>query len=281
MFPGSSSNLPSPVTNSIYQADLDDKASLVQAVTGAHTVFAVTNYWENVNEGSKNREIQQGRNIVDAVKDAGVQHFIFSSLLDINELTNGALLNVYHFDSKAAVEQYARSLNIPSTFFLPGMYASNFTAGSFAIRHDEKSNTWTLALPCTEETPYPLFDTVDTGKYIKAIVLNREKLLGKRVPAATEYVTGREILDTFKKAFPEAGKSATYYQIPHEVFLSTMKGYGLPDFMATELLENMILCEKYGYYGGASLDETHALVEDHLTTWEEHLKAASAFKDLK
>jgi hypothetical protein len=173
---------------------------------------------------------------------------------------------VHHFDSKAAVEQYARSLNIPSTFFLPGMYASNFTAGSFAIRHNEKSNTWTLALPCTEEASYPLFDTVDTGKYIKAIVLNREKLLGKRLLAATEYINGREMLDTFKKVFPEAGKTATYYQIPHEVFLATMKGYGLPDFMATELLENMILCEKYGYYGGAGLDETHALVEDRLTT---------------
>jgi uncharacterized protein YbjT (DUF2867 family) len=258
---------------------MNDKASLIRAVTGAHTVFAVTNYWEHVDEGSKARETQQGKNIVDAAQEAGVQHFIFSSLLDATKLSNGALPHIYHFDSKAAVEEYARSLNIPSTFFLPGMYASNFTAGSFAIRQDEKSNAWILALPCSEEASYPLFDTVDTGKYIKAIVLNREKFLGKRLLAATDYVTGRELLDTFKKAFPEAGKTATYYQIPHEVFLATMKGHGFPDFLATEVLENMILCEKYGYFGGAALDEAHALVEDPLTTWEEHLK--SAFKELK
>lgn len=44
---------------------MDDKSSLVKALAGSDTVFAVTNYWET---GSKEREVQQGKNIVDGAK---------------------------------------------------------------------------------------------------------------------------------------------------------------------------------------------------------------------
>lgn len=47
------------------QADLDDKSSLVKAFSGAVVVFAVTNFWEKM---SKDLEVQQGKNIVDAAE---------------------------------------------------------------------------------------------------------------------------------------------------------------------------------------------------------------------
>lgn len=46
-------------------ADLNDKASLVKAMTGAYAVFAVTNYWETLDD---KLEIQQGKNLADAAK---------------------------------------------------------------------------------------------------------------------------------------------------------------------------------------------------------------------
>jgi uncharacterized protein YbjT (DUF2867 family) len=48
-----------------WKADLNDKASLVKAFTGATAAFGVTNYWETM---SIDAEIQQGRNLVDAAK---------------------------------------------------------------------------------------------------------------------------------------------------------------------------------------------------------------------
>lgn len=261
------------------KADLNDKASLIKALTGVHTAYAVTNYWEKMDP---KLEVQQGKNVVDAAQEANIQHLIWSSALDVNTLSHGVLANVYHFDSKAEVEEYARSLGVPSTFFLAGWYMSNITAGPFTIRQDERNdNAWTLALPASEDAVYPLFEVNDTGRYVKAAVLHREKLLGKRVLGATKYLTGREVLDIFKKVFPEAGKTATYVNIPHEAYLGLLKGKGFPEYVAVELLENMRLCEEFGYYGGQSLDETHALVEDHLTTWEEHLRSAPAFMELK
>lgn len=59
---------------------MDDKDELIDAMTGTTAVYCVTNYWEKLN---MQLEIKQGKNLVDAAKKAGVQHFIFSSLLNI------------------------------------------------------------------------------------------------------------------------------------------------------------------------------------------------------
>lgn len=70
------------MTNLYVQADLNDKASLVKAMTGAAAAFTVTNYWEKMD---MDLEIQQGKNLADAAKEAGVNHYIWSSLLNINK----------------------------------------------------------------------------------------------------------------------------------------------------------------------------------------------------
>lgn len=49
---------------------------------GASAVFAVTNYWEKMD---MKLEIQQGKNLADAAKEAGVKHFVWSSLLNVNK----------------------------------------------------------------------------------------------------------------------------------------------------------------------------------------------------
>ncbi|KAK3376519.1 NmrA-like family-domain-containing protein [Lasiosphaeria ovina] len=260
----------------VVAADLNDKASVAKVLAGSYAVFAVTNYWEKLD---RDLEVKQGKDIVDAAKETGVQHFIWSSLLNINKLSNGKFANVYHFDSKADVEEYAREVGIPSTFFLPGFYLSNVPD---SFRPSPPNNAWTLSFPVTINATIPIFDTADTGKYVKAIVLNRDKLLGKRIYGATEYTSPAQLIEDFKKLFPEAGKTATYYQLPAETFKNYLKSVGMPDFAALELYENFQLFDEFGYYGGASLDETHALVEDKLTTWTDFIKKSTKFPaDLK
>ncbi|KAK9235090.1 NmrA-domain-containing protein [Lipomyces kononenkoae] len=259
----------------VISANLNDKSSLVKAMTGATAVYGVTNYWDTMD---KQGEFQQGKNLVDAAKEAGIDHLIWSSLLNVTKLSNGKLPNVYHFDSKAEVEEYARENSIPATFFLAGFYMSNIPGGIF--RPSPSNNAWTFGLPVPETAPLPLFDTADTGKFVKAIVLRRDELLGKRVLGATAYLTGKEVVEAFKNTFPEAGKTASYFNMPQDMYLAILKKAGLPDFAATELLENMLLLDQFGYYGGAKLDESHAILEDKLTTWDEYIKKADAFKGL-
>lgn len=51
-------------------------------MTGAAAVFTMTNYWEKMD---MELEIQQGKNLADAAKEAGVNHYIWSSLLNITK----------------------------------------------------------------------------------------------------------------------------------------------------------------------------------------------------
>ncbi|KAK0109493.1 hypothetical protein ONS95_002183 [Cadophora gregata] len=262
----------------VVTADLNSKESLLAAFKDAYAVFAVTNYWETLDH---NLEIQQGKNLADAALESGVQHYIWSSLLNVNELTHGKLPHVHHFDSKAHIESYIRTTPLPTTFLLPGFYMSNLPGQSLRPS-PYPPNPYTLSMPVPSSTPVPLLAPLsDTGKFLKGILLNRFTTLGKRVLAATKYYTFDELLEGFKNVFPEAGKDAGYYEVDRETYLGWMKGAGLPDFAGVELWENMRLLAEGGYYGGEGLEWSLSLVDEPLTTWEEYIKSSEAFKDLK
>ncbi|TPX15520.1 uncharacterized protein E0L32_004500 [Thyridium curvatum] len=277
----------------VVTGDSNDKASLEKAMSGATAVFAVTNYWEKM-DGEL--ETQQGKNMADAAKTttnrcmhhttkaAGVKHFIWSSLINVTKASKGRLTKVQHFDSKARVEEYIREIGLPATFFMPGIFMSGIAGGTLR-RPSSPGAPWTLALPTTDAVRLPVFTPADAGKWVKAIVLAgvRELGAGRQVYAATGYMSPQDLLAGFARAFPEAGRDAVFATVPDGVFVEGLVrgGAGLPAFAAEDLLQNMQLMESPGYYAGASLDESHALLQDELTTWEEFAKSAPAFKGLK
>lgn len=125
------------------------------------------------------------------------------------------------------------------------------------LRQQPPNNTWTLGLPVSINAPIPLLDTIDdTGKFVKGILLNREKLLGKRVYGATDYYSSERLIKEFAEVFPEAGKDAKAVEIPAEVFKGILTKAGRP---ADELLQNFQMLDDCGYYGGDSLAESHSV----------------------
>lgn len=154
---------------------MSSKSSLTDVIRGAHSVFLVTNYWESANYDA---EVSQGKNAIDVAKQEGVQHLIISTLLNVTKVTNGTLMKTYtshnpvlillgrlshvpHFDSKAEIEEYARQSGIPSTFYLPGYFMSNYTQ----MVQKGEDGSLTLALPVGKGTKFPLIDIAeDTGE---------------------------------------------------------------------------------------------------------------------
>lgn len=158
---------------------------------------------------------------------------------------------------------------------------------------------WALGLPTPANAPIPLFDAEqDTGKFVKAMFLQHEKVLGKRIYGATAYYTPTEIVDQFKELFPNTGKKATFSRLPNDVFKSIMGSMGMPEPIQEEMLQNMRLLSEYGYYGGDKLDSSlavglfvSALIDSPLTiapkilsekptTWKEYAKRQPAFAGL-
>ena len=167
-------------------------------------------------------------------------------------VSNGVLPGVYHFDGKARVEEYIRNLGIPAAFFYAGFYMSNLPGQSL---RDMGDGNWALAMPNPADAPIPFFDAeADTGKFVKAMFLNHEKVQGKRIYGATAYYTPAQIVDQFKEVFPNTGKKTSFAQLPGDVFKSIMAGTGAPEPIQEALLQNFRLLSEFGYYGGDKLD---------------------------
>ncbi len=83
------------LADEVVLADLNRPETLKAAFAGAHGVFLVTNAWE---PGTDERK--QALAAVHAAKDAGVQHFIWSTLPNVETISRGKI-DVPHFTDKA------------------------------------------------------------------------------------------------------------------------------------------------------------------------------------
>jgi len=122
-------------------ADLNQPATLEAAFAGAHGVFAVSNFWE---PGSD--EIAQGRHAVDAAAKAGVRHYVWSTLPNV-EAISGGRYEVAHFTSKAKVDQFVRDAGFEAyTFVEAPFYFENLVKNMAPQPLPDGSTGWALPL---------------------------------------------------------------------------------------------------------------------------------------
>ncbi|UVK41594.1 NmrA family NAD(P)-binding protein [Mesorhizobium sp. AR10] len=68
----------------VVEANLDHPETLKAAFEGAYGVFLVTNFWEKGTD-----ELKQATAAVRAAKEAGVKHFIWSTLPNVEAISGG------------------------------------------------------------------------------------------------------------------------------------------------------------------------------------------------
>ena len=141
------------------RGDLDHPDTLTAAFSGAHAIYAVTDFWQPFfNPGSEARlregqimnelcfdlEVQQGRNIADAAaKTETLERYIWSSLSDVKKWSKGKYTWVYHFDSKAKVAEYIKEelpeLAEKMSVLQIGLYATHWQSAPFLAPQKVKS----------------------------------------------------------------------------------------------------------------------------------------------
>ncbi|KAJ7112053.1 NAD(P)-binding protein [Mycena crocata] len=158
---------------------IGNEAGVRDAFAGADIVFAVTNFLEHAD---KQREIAEGKLMVDAAKSAGVKLFIWSALESFNILSGGRI-------SRADVTAYAKSSGIPLSVVQAGYYASNvFESVPYALTVDADGSGYTFRMPMAGTTRVPLIDVEeDYGLYVRAAI--EDPNLG----AGSEVLSGRLI----------------------------------------------------------------------------------------
>src|SRR6202047_1763498 len=105
----------------VVAADLNRPETLKAAFEGAHGVFMVTNFQE---AGAD--ELKQATAAIRAAKDAGVKHFVWSTLPDV-EAISGGKFNVPHFTGKAKIDRVVKDGGFENyTFVIAPGYYQNF-----------------------------------------------------------------------------------------------------------------------------------------------------------
>src|SRR6266436_7635293 len=96
----------------VVEADLGRPETLTAAFAGAHGVFLVTNFLEAGTD-----ELKQATAAIRAAKDAGVKHFIWSTLPDVDAISGGKF-NVPHFTGKAKVDRIVKEAGFANHTFV-------------------------------------------------------------------------------------------------------------------------------------------------------------------
>jgi NAD(P)H dehydrogenase (quinone) len=106
-----------------HKADFNDKAALVEAFQGADHVFMVSTM-----EAGPNRQ-QQHRNAVEAAKQAGVGHIVYTSFLTAGKPD----VNTLEVADHKLTEQLLRDSGIPWNFMRNNQYADAMAENQAAI----------------------------------------------------------------------------------------------------------------------------------------------------
>jgi uncharacterized protein YbjT (DUF2867 family) len=160
---------------------LDDKESLRTAMKDCYGVFGVTNFWEH-NE----KEYQQGKNLIDAVKAAAIQHFVFHTLPDYQTLSGGQY-SVPRSEVKAALEAYARLLNVRATFARVSFYYEHVL--SFLPLERTGENEYYFGLP-QGNSKLAMVSVEDLGAMVNTLFNHPEDYIGKTITAVGADKTG-------------------------------------------------------------------------------------------
>ena len=156
----------------IVEGDFDDPQSLAEAAKGVWGVFAMF----NTMEAGVEREEEQGKQFATLCKEAGVSHFVYSSVASSDRRTG-----IPHFDNKWRIEETVRQLGFPSyTILRPVFFMENFLSPWLLPGLEEGR----ITLPLGPETVLQMIAVGDIGRYGAWAFEHHHKLNGRAIEIA-------------------------------------------------------------------------------------------------
>lgn len=231
----------------VVNGDLTDVNLLVESFKDAHGVFVVTNFWEGADE------IAQGKIAIDAAKKAGVNHFVWSTLPNVEEISSGKF-DVPHFTGKAKVDELIKNAGFKNyTFVQPPFYFQNFTGQLGAQEQHDGSIGWTLPIN-PENKVIHMADIHDLGKVVAGAFLNPDKVgNGCYLSLVAELNSFNDVLAAYKAN----GKEFSFNHVPSDVFSGFFEGAG-------EIAQMFAYFEAHTYMG-ENADERIQLAKEVAT----------------
>jgi len=227
------------LADEVVEADLGKPETLKAAFDGAHGVFLVTNFQEAGTE-----EFKQATAAIRAAKDAGVRHFIWSTLPDV-EAISGGKFNVPHFTGKAKIDRIVEDSGFENyTFVIAPFYYQNLAGAIAAHKQADGSLGWALPLDPTLRVIH-MGDINELGNIVTGAFAHPDEAgNGQYLPLVGDFMSFNEILESLNRQ----GHNFSYQQVPKEIFVGFFPG-------AHEIAEMFSYWEAHTYLGSDSSDQ--------------------------
>ncbi len=193
----------------VVEADLDRPETLKAAFEGAHGVFLVTTSWL---EGTD--ELKQATAAVRAAKDAGVKHFIWSTLPDV-EAISGGKFDVPHFTGKAKTDRIVKEAGFAHhTFVIAPFFYQNLVGPLAPQKQADGSMGWALPLDPAVRCIH-MGDITQLGYIVVGAFAHPDETGdGQYLPLVGDFMSFNDIIDTLNRQ----GHKFSFKQVPKEVF---------------------------------------------------------------
>ena len=230
----------------VVQGDLEDPVSIAHAAEGVYGIYSVQDFWS---VGAK-REVQQGRNLADAAKKAGVQHFVYSSVGGAERNTG-----IPHWESKWEIEKHIRQINLAETIFRPAAFMEMYNVLEVELGLLKGK----LADPLRGDRPYQTIATDDVGAFVALAFERPTEFIGKQLEIAGSELTNVEAAKVFSRVM---GRPVKFRRLPMPIVRL---------FMSKEFYKMFLWFNEAGFKADiASLRRRYP--EVHLHTLEEWLR---------
>jgi uncharacterized protein YbjT (DUF2867 family) len=223
----------------VVEADLNRPETLASAFDGAYGVFLVTNFQEHGAD-----ELKQATAAVRAAKDAGVRHFVWSTLPDVEAISKGKF-HVPHFTGKAKVDRTVKEAGFANhTFVVAPFYYQNLIGVLGPQKQPSGSAGWTLPLDPAVRSIH-MGDITELGGLVAGAFAHPDQAgRGEYLPLVGDFLSFNEIIDTLNRQ----GQNFSFHQVPKEVFAGFFPG-------AAEIAEMFGYFQAHTYLGTDSRDQ--------------------------
>src|SRR5712672_229950 len=190
------------------EADLNRPETLKAALEGAHGVFLVTNFRESGAD-----EVKQATAAVRAAKDAGVQHFVWSTLPNV-EAISGGKFDVPHFTGKAKMDRIVKEAGFPHhSFVIAPFYYQNLMSAFGQQKQADGSLGWAIPLDPDVRCIH-LGDITELGNIVVGAFAHPDQAgNGEYLPLVGDFMSFNEIVGTLNRQ----GHSFSYKRIAKEI----------------------------------------------------------------
>jgi len=182
----------------LVKGDLDDEATLRHALAGAWGVFGV----QNPLQAGAEREEVQGKRLAILAREAGVEHYVYTSVGSANKRTG-----VPHFDSKSRIEDTVRAVRFTSHVILRPVFFMENLLAPFSLQGSALA--WALA-PATR---LQMIAVDDIGWFGARAFTDASALNGREIDLAGDVRTMPETAAILTEAL---GRPIAFAQTPIE-----------------------------------------------------------------